>query len=228
MNILTYTNKGSRKVNQDYLITRSLSADSAIFVLADGMGGYSHGDIAAQTIADSILEYIEKNLLILRPIELIREAIIYSNEALLMKKLECGGKKMGAVISVLLIINNRAYISWLGDSRVYLFRDGNEVYRTEDHSVINELSKTKSLTASNIKKYASVVTKSVMGYEEFIEIPINYIKIQPNDCFILCTDGLYKEIGVDLVRELKDSQFNILDKKAHLISDNFSFIKVEI
>lgn len=54
MNITEYSNKGSRTVNQDYVIHRSLSADSAIFVLADGMGGYSHGEIAAQTVSTKL------------------------------------------------------------------------------------------------------------------------------------------------------------------------------
>ena len=48
-------------MNQDYVIHRSLSADSAIFVLADGMGGYSRGEIASQTVAESILLHILHN-----------------------------------------------------------------------------------------------------------------------------------------------------------------------
>ena len=87
-------------MNQDYVIHRSLSADSAIFVLADGMGGYSHGEIASQTVAESIVEYVEQNTTNYTPENLLRESIVFANDALMIKQMEIGGKKMGTVIAV--------------------------------------------------------------------------------------------------------------------------------
>ena len=80
-------------MNQDYVIHRSLSADSAIFVLADGMGGYSHGEIASQTVAESIVEYVEQNTTNYTPENLLRESIVFANDALMIKQMEIGVKK---------------------------------------------------------------------------------------------------------------------------------------
>ena len=122
MNIIEYSNRGSRTENQDYVIHRSLSADSAIFVLADGMGGYSHGEIASQTVAESIVEYVEQNTTNYTPENLLRESIVFANDALMIKRMEIGGKKMGTVIAVLFIKGTYAYITWLGDSSINLAR----------------------------------------------------------------------------------------------------------
>lgn len=140
MNVIEYSNRGSRTVNQDYVIHRSLSVDSAIFVLADGMGGYSHGEIASQTVANSIVEYVEKNISNYTPENLLRESIVFANDALMIKRMEIGGKRMGTVIAVLLIKGFHAYISWLGDSRVYKFSSGKIEFCTTDHSIVQQLS----------------------------------------------------------------------------------------
>ena len=102
-------------MNQDYVIHRSLSADSAIFVLADGMGGYSHGEIASQTVAESIVEYVEKNTTNYTPENLLRDSIVFANDALMIKRMEISGKRMGTVIAVLLIKGCLLYTSDAAD-----------------------------------------------------------------------------------------------------------------
>jgi serine/threonine protein phosphatase PrpC len=116
-------------------------------VVADGMGGYSFGEIASQVISESIVEFVRMNISNFSPTELLKESIIYANDCLMLKRLSLGAKSIGAVVSVLLTIENEAYFTWLGDSRLYLYRDGIEVYRTQDHSVINEYQKIKNLIA---------------------------------------------------------------------------------
>ena len=162
MTIYQYTNKGRRKKNQDYLLQKDVAGDLQIFICADGMGGYSYGEVAAQIVSESILEFIEDNSNIYTPEQLLREAIIYSNDSLMLKKLALGVNRMGSVITVLMIKGNTAYASWLGDSRIYLFRNNQEIYRTEDHSIASELYKIRTLTTADIEKYASIVTASIM------------------------------------------------------------------
>lgn len=230
MEILEYTNKGSRECNQDFLAYAKLSADSAILIAADGMGGYSQGEVASKLVADSIVEFVKSNYKSIKPASLIRQAITYSNETLMLKRLASGGNKMGTVVAILLIIDNQAFISWLGDSRVYLFRDSKQVYRTEDHSVINDMLKLKTIniSADALEKYSHIVTKSIMGDDKIGEIPVSMVETHSGDIFILCTDGYHKEGDMDFALDFtpdKESELNAITSK---FSDNNSFIKVII
>lgn len=228
MKIYNYTNKGSRECNQDFLAHAELSAESAILVAADGMGGYSQGEVASRLVAESIVEFVENNYKKEKPAVLLRKAIAYANESLMLKRLAMGGGKMGTVIAILLLIHNEAYISWLGDSRVYLYRDSIQIYRTEDHSVVNDMLKLKNvnISAETLEKYSHIVTKSIMGDDKIDEIPVSMIGTKSGDVFILCTDGFHKEADMDVALTYSDEKKIELDKVACKYLDNNSFIKV--
>jgi serine/threonine protein phosphatase PrpC len=228
MKIYEYTNKGSREVNQDFVTHSVISSNTAIMVVADGMGGYSFGEIASQVISESIVEFVRMNISNFSPTELLKESIIYANDCLMLKRLSLGAKSIGAVVSVLLTIENEAYFTWLGDSRLYLYRDGIEVYRTQDHSVINELSKIKNLNSSDIDRYSSVVTRSIMGDDRLGKVEVSHVSAQQRDIFVLCTDGFHKELAMSNATEYNDSYKDLLDSKSANISDNYSFIKFEV
>ena len=206
MNIIEYSNRGSRTVNQDYVIHRSLSADSAIFVLADGMGGYSHGEIASQTVAESIVEYVEQNTTNYTPENLLRESIVFANDALMIKQMEIGGKKMGTVIAVLFIKGTYA-----------------------DHSIVQQLSNKMAITSSIYEKYAAIVTRAIMGDEIKEEIPIEVLSIAEGDTFLLCSDGFHKQLPVEEYAVSCDKvNLKCLDDMAPDMDDNYSFIKVTV
>lgn len=109
-----------------------------------------------------------------------------------------------------------------------MYRDGQEVYRTEDHSIVNELAKIKTLRASSYEKYSSIVTKSIVGKGPVDVAPVRKIEIESGDIFVLCSDGFHKEIDMTKALNYDDSKKEELDAIADSISDNFSFIKVEI
>lgn len=228
MNVFEYTNKGRREENQDFIFHGSLPDNSAVFVVADGMGGYSDGATASKVVSEAIYNFIEKNYQQYSPAELLKGAIAFANDALMLKRMAIAAQKMGCVIMVLLVMKDFVYLTWLGDSRIYMYRDGQEVYRTVDHSMVNELLKIKTLRASNYEKYSSIVTKSIMGEYPVDVAPIRKIKIEEGDVFILCSDGFYKEFDMTTALSYDDSKKGDLDAIANAISDNYSFIKVEI
>lgn len=228
MEVFEYTNKGSRNENQDYVVHGSLPDGTRIFVVADGMGGYSEGAAAARVVGDALLDFIELNFGQYTPIELLKEAIPFANDALMLKRMTMATKQMGCVVTVLIVSSGNAYFTWLGDSRIYMFRDGNEIYRTEDHSIVNEMAKIKTLSASSYEKYASIVTKSIMGNIPVDAAPIRKIEVEEGDVFILCTDGFHKEIDMTKALKYDDSKKEELDALANDISDNYTFVKVKI
>lgn len=230
MEVYEYTNPGIRDYNQDYLTHKILGDGIGIFVVADGMGGYSQGDVASRLVADSIVEYVENNYQSEQPASMLRQAISYANESLMFKRVANGGEKMGTVIVVLFLLKDQAYISWLGDSRAYLFRDDIEVYHTEDHSMVNVMLKIDSLklSADALEKYSHIVTKAVMGDDKLREIPVSRIQTVNKDIFVLCTDGFHKEGNAGMVvrysPELKDE----FDSECSKYSDNNSFMRISL
>lgn len=228
MKVIEYTNKGSREENQDYVVHGFLPESSCVFVVADGMGGYSEGAMASKIVGDALINFIELNYASFEPAFLLKEAISFANDALMLKRIELGVPKMGCVVTVLFISKEYAYLAWLGDSRIYMYRGGKEVYRTEDHSVLNELTKFRGSTLSIYDKYASVVTKAIMGDVPVNVAPICKVEIEQGDIFILCTDGVHKELDLKRVLEYDESKKDEFDSFAPRVSDNFSFTKIEV
>ena len=146
----------------------------------------------------------------------------------MLKRLSIGAKRMGCVLVLLVVTKDFAYIDWLGDSRVYMFRNGKEVYRTEDHSMINEMAKSNTITADNISKYSSVVTRSIMGEDNLNLESIVKIKVKPNDIFILCSDGVHRQLNIATLTGYTESLKENYDIKSSDMNDNYSFIKMVI
>lgn len=226
---LEYSNKGCRESNQDYIKSCSLAEGAAAYVVADGMGGYAHGDIAAKVVAESILDFIAENIDKMSPGKLLSSSYDFANESLNIKRMSLGVKEMGCVAVALLIMEKMAYLSWLGDSRIYIFRSGQEVFKTEDHSIVAELSKIRSLSLSDMERYSSIVTKALMGDDTNVTPSLMKSPIQEGDVFVLCSDGLYKQWPMtEIATESDDELVSNLDVLSSTMDDNYSFIKVTI
>ena len=213
MKVITYTNKGRRKLNQDYLGWRTLGENSSLFVVADGMGGYSYGDVAAQVVTESLLEFIEGNEDRFSPSVLLSEAIKYANDSLCIKRLALGAKNMGSVVVVLYLLEGTAHLAWVGDSRIYLSRKNRIIFQTDDY-----------------EKYASIVTQALMGDERALMPGYDSFLLEKGDMFLLCTDGIHKEMNIDdILYENDEEKLKAeLDGRRRNISDNYTFIKVTI
>lgn len=229
MQVKEYTNKGSREDNQDYVVYELLDNTHAIFVVADGMGGYSHGDVASRFVADAIVDSVsahyqsEANIM-----RLMAEAYDYANDSLAIKRIALGGCEMGAVVVSLYYDGHAAHVTWLGDSRCYLFRDGKQLFCTQDHSILSQLRKIKTLRGYDEDEYASIVTRCVMGDDKLGKIETVRMEVQPGDILILCTDGFHKELDVRLLLNEDKSSKERLDAKAESMNDNYSFIKIRV
>lgn len=216
MYIQEFTSIGNRKENQDYIAYQKVGDVSGIFVVADGMGGYDFGDVAARIVAESIVESVVSNWSNPNERELLNEAFIFANESLALKRIALECRKMGTCVCVLLIREGKAFISWFGDSRIYQYEQGLETYVTEDHSVVRELSRINALKATDIDKYSNIVTRSIMG--NIALDPMEFItrSVRQGDKFLLCSDGLYKSVSLplrwddDLIEKLisRDNNFN--------------------
>jgi serine/threonine protein phosphatase PrpC len=180
MVVKSFTYSGVGKINEDYSACRNLSDDCAVAILADGMGGLSHGDLAARIIVDTILQTIEEQVGTLSPEELFHHALLKANEAVRVKstELHC---KMGAAVAILLTIGNKAHFSWFGNVRIFLACDHKLRLLTSDH--VSESDPT-----------GQFLTKCINGKEFREPSPFSTIDITPSTRILLCTDGFYQNL----------------------------------
>lgn len=220
MRIFKYTNIGNRKQNQDYIVSTKLGQYSSLHLVADGMGGYDCGEIAAKVVGDSYIYGLSRSMS-------IEEATRHASNNILIEKRNLGVHKMGSTIAGVLLNGMNATIFWSGDSRIYVFRNMALFYQTEDHSVVNELSRKRALSFEEKKRYGHIITRSIMGNEDD-NVDVHELTLQEGDEIIVCTDGLYNDCPIDyLIESIRDDKFDI-DKQNESFGDNHSLIYISM
>lgn len=234
MHSYTLSQKGKRETNQDYIISKTIGPDLSLHLIADGMGGYEDGDLAARTVAESISETLTYTSQ-LNFYEIIKQAISLANSSI-SKFTEDGGKKLGATIGGIIIGDEKALCFWIGDVKIFHFRDGNIIFESTPHSLMHEVLKNGSITdATKASKYRHIVTRSVQGDHSKSEAEFHIIEeILDTDTLLICSDGVHDVLaGVQLQHFIKRSPSPIdllsnIDERCLLDSkDNYSAIIVK-
>ena len=195
-----------RKHNEDnFLVDKKLD----IFVVADGMGGHAAGEVASSLCVRQVRDAIAKNqdlidqgkaddnLVTRRQIlRLLEHSVQDACSTIFHQAQEDQGKRgMGTTCTLLLVVGNRGFMAHVGDSRMYLQRQGKIHQMSDDHSLINELVKRGKLKIEEIdsspyREYKNAVTRAVGVYES-VEVDTLDFDILPGDQFMLCSDGLH-------------------------------------
>lgn len=180
-----------RKSNQDSFIVRE---DIQLFVVADGMGGHSGGEVASQIATQTIVAEIEKGLeSALAPPVLMQQAYSASSKAIYTEGMSNGQKLkgMGTTMVSFWAKSGHCYIGNVGDSRAYLYRDKCLWQLTEDHSLVNEQLRAGLINEEQALHFQgkNIITRSV-GFEQDVKADVLVRKPLVNDTFLLCSDGL--------------------------------------
>lgn len=190
-----------REVNEDsYDIISGCPGNLAAFIIADGMGGHNSGEIASKLAVDFASSHISQ-----APEQFSREEDIVPALKSIMEKANAYVYKysmehednfgMGTTLIIAVICQNKLYIGHVGDSRVYLIRDGKIEQLTTDHSYIEELIRNGSLTREEAQSHPSrnVITRA-LGCLEDVQIDTYTYDIQQDDLILMCTDGLTNKL----------------------------------
>lgn len=220
MKIFKYSNIGNREQNQDYLISTKLGQDSSLHLVADGMGGYDCGDIASKIVGDSYVYGLSRNMS-------IEDATREASNNIQIERRNLGVAKIGSTVAGVLICGMKATIFWAGDSRVYLFRNKEQLFQTEDHSILNELSRKRKLSFEERERYGHIITRSIMGNPND-KVDTCEMTLQEGDELLICSDGLYNDCPIDyLIETLREDRFDI-DKQNDGFTDNHSLIYISL
>ncbi|MCB2061889.1 MAG: serine/threonine-protein phosphatase [Novosphingobium sp.] len=183
----TVTHRGQvRENNEDALCERP---DAGLWAVADGMGGHANGDWASSQIARCLSEFPlpgDFDSACLR----IADQIHAANQTIYAEA-QRRGVQMGSTIVVLHVAGNRFSVSWVGDSRGYLLRDGQLIQLTSDHSQVQELIDRGLLEPEEAKTHRMRhMLSRAIGVQDAVEVDIVVDQTEPGDVFLLCSDGL--------------------------------------
>ncbi len=183
---------GSRKVNED-CIGHAEKGDSFLFVLADGLGGHGHGEVASSVAVETCLKLFNEGI---DKEQLFPECINAVNREILSRLSPGKIVDMKTTICLLHIENSTARFAHVGDSRVYMFSKDTIVTRTLDHSVPQMLVTQGEIKERDIRYHEDRNRLiRVLGMENTPRFDMSEeYKINPSMSFLLCSDGFWELI----------------------------------
>jgi PPM family protein phosphatase len=192
-----------RKHNEDtFLVEESLG----LYVVADGMGGHAAGEVASAQAVEVVRSVIAENAALFQQYaeniedfdlrdrcqRVVEKAIQRASAQIFaMAQKDEGKRGMGTTCVLLVRAGPKGFVGHVGDSRVYLLRNGQAYQLTEDHTLVNAQLKQGLITREEAEKatFANVITRSV-GYQESVQVDTLLTDLLPGDRFLLCSDGL--------------------------------------
>lgn len=203
MEVYGVTHQGMvRKNNQDafYIGEEAVGCLPNLFVLADGMGGHKAGEVASSGTIWHIVQYIKKSINVERPEEILKQAIEKANHIIYKEsQSNVDYEGMGTTVIVMSIFEDKVYIAYVGDSRVYGYYKNEQGIQqiTTDHSYVEELVESGAITREEAKTHPekNVITRAV-GVSDQVDVDTRVMNRANYDGYILCSDGL-----TDLVQE---------------------------
>lgn len=178
-----------REHNED---TYYADADMGVWLVADGMGGHEHGEVASAIARDTLISEVKKGTTLAHAVQLADEEIIrHSNrrsEAL----------PMGTTIAAMRMAGDNEYeIAWVGDSRVYLY-DGALKQISQDHSYVQELIDQGAITSEQARNHPhrNVVTQALgVTDPQSLRVEVLRGEFSAGMQILLCSDGLTEEVS---------------------------------
>lgn len=187
-----------RKLNEDSIYHNE---EQQVWAVADGMGGHHRGDLASQTIVRHLQSYTGSHHAGVTVQRLIR-ILQTSNAELVEKARSENAGVIASTCAVLTRCKHSIICSWVGDSRVYRYRGNVLTQLTRDHSyesLIEDLRNSGKLV-DEIMGDTQALTRGV-GAEPDLQVEHCHFKPLQGDRYLLCTDGLYKEVPNDALEK---------------------------
>lgn len=219
-----------RSLNEDSILCRPPSD----FAVADGMGGHVAGEIASHIFTGTMDRLLQEQG---GPTDQdgLRSMVIAGNRAILSSiRSHPERKGMGTTATCLHIEGRMGIWAHVGDSRLYLLRQGNLRQLTSDHTYVNDLIASGSITASEAEHHPkrNMLMRAV-GVEEYVQVDTGEFALEPGDMMLLCSDGLTNMVTEDVIRTVLEAR-DCPDPAASLVDcakaggglDNISIIVV--
>lgn len=183
-----YTDIGGRTDNEDAYCNKILD-DGYLFAVADGLGGHKGGEIASGTAIRTIEKYFTET----ESRNIAESVELANNQVLNMQKETATGMK--TTISAVFAGENETVIAYVGDSRVYAFKDGKIVFQTKDHSASQLAVSVGEIEKDEIRNHPdrNVLTRA-LGVSDEVKVEVVTLQNSEYDALLLCTDGFWEYV----------------------------------
>ncbi len=181
-----------RALNEDAWGWQTATNQLAVYVVADGMGGHAHGDVASQLAVRTLLRTTAKNLENPKGAgKALSDAFGAANEAVRSTAMAGAGTTLVAMVAT----PKKMVVGNVGDSRAYLFRDGHMNAITEDHSMVAAMVATGKIKPEEAFHHPKAnVLLHYIGATGSVDPDFFEVDTRPGDRFLLCSDGLWGEL----------------------------------
>lgn len=218
-----------RDHNEDALL---ILPEENLFVVADGMGGHSSGEVASKLAVDTIKEFFQNTSVdedVTWPFQTdpasdyqvnrLVTAVKLANQRISEASSASGSMKgMGTTVVAACLSENRLLVAHVGDSRCYRFRKGQIDLLTEDHSLLNDFRRTLHLTAEEERNFPhkNIIVRA-LGMKWSVEVDVAVHEPQPGDLYLLCSDGLSGELDDGAMSKVLKHEVSVLKAAQRLV-----------
>lgn len=212
------TDRGrKRPSNEDAF---GFSVENGIYIVADGMGGAAAGEVASSLAVDEILARFSNRDLTMEPAAAAEQAILSANQAIYTRsqsQIKLSG--MGTTLVALLAEDRNVWVINIGDSRCYRLRSGRLQQLTLDHSLVEEQVRLGRMTPEEALRspLRNVITRA-LGTQSHVSPDIFAHQAEPGDLFLLCSDGLTRELADNQIESLLGNDLPLDELCARLVS----------
>jgi protein phosphatase len=177
-----------RELNED---TYYGDSELGLWLVADGMGGHEYGEVASALAREAIVREVRDGTPLAQAIRIADEEIIRASRR------RSDALPMGTTVVAARITGNRFEVAWVGDSRVYLWREGHLAQLSQDHSYVQELIAQGAISAEQARSHPhrNVVTQA-LGVTDPNQLNVETMtgELRPGMQLLLCSDGLTEEV----------------------------------
>ena len=182
-----YSDIGGKEINEDSAGVFQPD-DGTLCVVADGLGGHAHGEIASQTTVRFLGQHVGTGI----SADGLRELFEQANGELV--KLS-GSRRMSTTLAALWLSGEQALAATVGDTRIYQFRDGQIIFQSRDHSLAQLEMESEDCVYLDVRYHpARSMLLRAVGMEQGFQCDVMPLQCLPGDAFLVCTDGFWDHI----------------------------------
>ncbi len=193
-----------RKKNEDALY---VDEQQGLWLVADGIGGIKDGDLASSAVVDNLRSF--------KRLETLSESIRDIEARFRLANIACRvmfeKRVIGSTVAAMLNFESIVVFLWAGDSRIYRFRGGSLTLMTTDHNLAQERVRRGEISQdkAQLLSTANILTRAI-GVHQNLRVDMDFAPLEPHDRYLICTDGLYKELTLpDIAKSLKNQTIEL-------------------
>lgn len=196
---------GGRKNVEDDIMPKKYSPQSPqLFIVCDGVGGSSFGEVASELATKSYYEIFERATIQSETDfrnKLSEALVLFQKKVLEFINTNPSATNTSTTFTLLAFHQNKGYAAWCGDSKIFQLRNGIPVFKSRDHSLVAELTAQGVITPQEAETHPqrNIITRSLNSHTKASDVEIAVLTdVQNEDWFLLCTDGLMEQFTENL------------------------------